>query len=395
MTPERTPQGTQANYPIPVALVCTHDCEDISAWSGIPYYLSRSLVKEPELDVHVVSPLEIPSVRRPFLQRQLDRLLAPEGRIWDHYEPAIMKSVARAAATRVATDRTVFSIFPDPWVYAEKDQPWIFFSDATFAGLRRLYPALGNLHQRSLRNGEAFWRRSVERADGMVFSSDWAARSAIEDYGATPEKVAVIPMGANLDPMPSGETVKTAVSERSRDHLNLLWMGVDWKRKGGKIAVETVRKLRGQGVSATLHVVGCDPPETPPDFVQSHGFLNKRVPADRQMIERLFLDSHFFLLPTVADCTPIVFPEANAFGLPVVTHNIGGTSTMVIPGVNGCLASRDDFIAQATDYIVTTFSDHDKYMRACMAARDDQARRLCWKAFASQLSTFIRERATV
>jgi glycosyltransferase involved in cell wall biosynthesis len=50
----------------------------------------------------------------------------------------------------------------------------------------------------------------------------------------------------------------------------------------------------------------------------------------------------FFILPTRADCTPIVIAEAFSAGVPVLASNTGGISSLVKEGVNGFLFAQDD-----------------------------------------------------
>lgn len=391
MTEGAVAEDSRADRRIPVALVSAHDTGDVSAWSGIPFFMSQCLRRVEGLDVRTVSPLSAPSApRRAPVLRWIDRLLHPARRIWPHYEPAAMKSTAREAMARVYPGEIVFSIFPDPWVEADSGNPWVFFSDATFASLRRLYPALNKLHPRTVRRGERFWAKAVKRADAMIFSSDWAAQSAINDYGASPTRVRVIPLGVNLDPVPSRGEVAEIVSQRDPTALSLLWIGVDWERKGGDEAVRLAAELHNRGIETTLHLVGCTPPAAVPAFVKAHGFLRKGVAEERRRLFELLRTSHFFVLPTLAECAAMVFAEANAFGLPVVTNDVGGNSTVVHDGVNGRVLPVDSFLTGAVDYIERTFRDNDVYLRAVLAAKNDQDRRLTWSSFAAQTADLLR-----
>ena len=60
-----------------------------------------------------------------------------------------------------------------------------------------------------------------------------------------------IEFGANID---NQDVVEHTFNYT--DHLHVLFLGVDWVRKGGEIAVKTCRLLNGNGIKTTLHVVG-------------------------------------------------------------------------------------------------------------------------------------------
>ncbi len=46
------------------------------------------------------------------------------------------------------------------------------------------------------------------------------------------------------------------VSSRAMDELELLYVGRDWERKGGPMAVDVARLLHESGHKVRLHVVG-------------------------------------------------------------------------------------------------------------------------------------------
>ncbi|MGN6530520.1 MAG: glycosyltransferase, partial [Ginsengibacter sp.] len=90
-----------------------------------------------------------------------------------------------------------------------------------------------------------------------------------------------------------------------------------------------VKYLNEKYVKTELTIVGCSPPErvSLPDFVHVHGFIDKSKKEGKNLINKLYSENHFFILPTIAECTPVVFSEANSFGLPVITTNTGGISS--------------------------------------------------------------------
>ena len=139
-------------------------------------------------------------------------------------------------------------------------------------------------------------------------------------------------------------------TEKNKDELNLLFLGVDWKRKGGDKAVSVCKKLNEMGIKTTIFIVG--PKEIPQEvndlpFVSYLGFLNKNKPMEYDKLMDIIKKCHCLLLPTVAECSAIAFAESSAFGLPVFSHNTGGVSNYVQDGKNGYLfplsSSSSDF----------------------------------------------------
>ena len=108
-------------------------------------------------------------------------------------------------------------------------------------------------------------KRALDVSKGIILSNHWAKKEAIEFYGIDENKIEVIPFGANID----DDTIKTTPHEG----INLLFIGVDWERKGAQTAIECVEKLNeiDSSTKYTLHLVGCNSPYeiTPPQCCHS------------------------------------------------------------------------------------------------------------------------------
>lgn len=128
----------------------------------------------------------------------------------------------------------------------------------------------------------------------------------------------VAPIGANLDQIPL-----TLKGRPSAPPLKLLWVGMDWSRKGGDDCLAVLDGLLAAGVEAELHVVGCAPPRHHPRMI-SHGVFRKDVPEEQARLVKLYEESHLFLFPTRADMSPCVMAAAAAAGLPSMATITGG-----------------------------------------------------------------------
>lgn len=217
--------------------------------------------------------------------------------------------------------------------FLQTDIPLVLVEDATFALLHNYHPHYSNLLPRSISEAHTITSQAFQRATLLVFSSEWAAQSAIEDYGISTEKVHVIPFGANIEQVPNPQN---GIAKPRSSHCKLLFVGVDWWLKGGDIAVETLLSLEKQGIEAELTICGCRLPRSiTHKCLKVIPHLNSNDPQQRQVLAELYAQADFFLLPTRNDCTPCVFCEANAFGLPVITTDTGGVTCVIKDGING------------------------------------------------------------
>lgn len=158
---------------------------------------------------------------------------------------------------------------------------------------------------------------------GLMPWSSWAAQSMIRDYGASPDRVHVVPPGIDLDQWsPSHQDA----SGRRR----LLFVGADFERKGGPLLLDVYRRhLRDE---CDLHLVTRSPVEPEPG-VQVYSDL--KIGDGR--LRELYQSSDVLVIPTLADCFSMAALEAMACGLPVVISGVGGIPEIVVDGETGML----------------------------------------------------------
>jgi glycosyltransferase involved in cell wall biosynthesis len=217
--------------------------------------------------------------------------------------------------------------------YVETDIPIIYMTDASFQQLQGYYPSFSNLANYNIRQGIELDKKAFQKAAHCMLASEWTKNSAVNDYGIEPGKISVVPCGANLDKIPATSDLYNPATDQYR----LLFLGVEWGRKGGDIALETFQLLKKQGIPAHLHIIGCVPPVdiSGEKDITVIPFLDKSKEEDVKKLESIFLQTHFLLLPTRAECAGIVFSEASAFGIPSITTDTGGVTTYIRNGMNG------------------------------------------------------------
>jgi glycosyltransferase involved in cell wall biosynthesis len=172
--------------------------------------------------------------------------------------------------------------------------------------------------------------------------------------------------------------------------LELLWVGIDWVRKGGGIVVDCLHDLRRSGIDAHLTVCGCVPPFGQSDpHITVIPFLDKRDPAQQQTLSGLFLRAHFFVFPTRAEAFGIVVAEASAHGVPSLAADTGGVSGVLSDGENGFLLP---FNASGADYasrMRVCIADRATYANLVRSSRDAFEDRLNWDAWGKSMRSVM------
>lgn len=368
-----------------LAYVTTYDSRTLKGsneWSGTGYYMAQSLQNQ-SIPIEYIGPLQdaiaLKAVRK-FKRHYYE--LFKQTNYQKDADPLTLKHYACQVAKNLKSSQSdiVFSATVNPIAYLECKQPIAFWADGTFANIQNFYPLYSNLPERVIKDWHQMERLALQKSKLAIYSSDWAAQSAINDYGADPGKVKVVPFGSNTDSPFDSETIEDVIASRSSDHCKLLFLTVDWVRKGGNVAFQVAKKLNQSGLRTELTVVGCQPQidESLPDFVKALGFISKSTNAGKKKIQDLILDSHFLLLPTLADCTPIVLCEANGLGVPCLSTNVGGIPTTVRNGLNGQLFDVNADTTEYCQYILDLFADYSNYRKLAYSAFREYKSRLNW-----------------
>jgi len=376
-----------------LAYVTRYDPFDVkNAWSGTGYFILETL-RRYGFDVEPIGPLRYPL--RPLVigRRAFYRYLARQNYLWPE-APPIAKGMAAEVARVLDNGRFDVVFAPDlvPVAYLGGDWPLVTWIDATFPNLRDFHPrySTATMAKASVRDAMNLHARAIARASACLFASDWAAASAMEDFGADPGKVHVIPFGANLVGLPSDAEVLDAISQRPRNACSLLFVGVDWERKGGSIALEIAEALNRLGLPTKLTIVGRAPhiPARFARFVEVRGYLDKQA-GGMEELSSLYKRSHFLVHPARVEAFGVVHCEANAFGVPTLSTAIGGVPTVVRAGVSGMLFEPHAPPETYVSAISRLFADYGSYVRLARASRREFEKRLNWDVVGASLKSLL------
>ena len=222
-------------------------------------------------------------------------------------------------------------------------------------------------------------KKAVKSTSINIFASNWAKLSAISFYKLNSDDTKVLPFGANIP----NSKIKQKVFANKNDTINITFSGVDWKRKGGDIAVGAVKKLVKDGYNVKLTICGIkknDLEISKYDFIENLGFLNKNNSEDLEKYLKMWENTDILLLPTRAECAGIVFNEASAYGVPTITTNTGGVADYVKNNINGYRLSLD---AKADDYavLIENLIDNNRLTSLSKGAIDLYNKTNSWKAW--------------
>ncbi len=180
----------------------------------------------------------------------------------------------------------------------------------------------------------AYEKQVYHGVETIFAMSEYLRQSFIRDFDVPAERVVTIGCGINLEVIPA------YLADKRYDSRELLFVGVDFPRKGGPQLLEAFRGVRGRWPDARLHLVGPRELVVPPrlrEGVVFHGFLSKKDPAHRAELDRLFRQCCLFAMPSLYEPFGIAPLEAMAHQIPCVVTNGWALKEMVVPGETGDL----------------------------------------------------------
>ena len=307
---------------------------DKKSWSGTSYYTYQEILKNNDVEIF--------HFNWPWLLREWLTTQKSINRRWFKRQTVVefLKAYAKYFSKQLTKElkkRPVDVLFVSASsqliAYVETAIPIIYMTDATFQQLQGFYPYFSNLADYNNRQGIELDKKAFLKTSHCMLASDWNKYSAITEYGMDEKHISVVPCGANLDLIPAKKDLNFEASGQCR----LLFLGVEWERKGGDIALETFQLLQQKGMNPHLHIIGCVPPYdlSNEKNVTVIPFLDKNKKEDFQQLNSIFLATDFLLLPTRAECAGVVFSEASAYGIPSITTDTGGVNTYVKNAING------------------------------------------------------------
>lgn len=379
--------------PLRLMYATSMDPTDVRAWSGTVRFIAKSL-EDQQVQMRYLGDLQRTRVLLRKAVNKVQHWISPDSIFPVERTTAMAKRFAGQIGEALAESDcdVVFSPSSIPVALLHCDRPKVFYTDATFAGILDLYPEYRNYPKRYLQQGHDLEREALRSCDLAIYSSEWAARTAVEHYDADPSRIRVVPFGCNLDRIPARSRIEQVIDSRPVERCELLFLAVSWERKGGDIALRTAEHLHAQGLAVRLTIVGCTPPVAKlPSYVEVVPFIAKNTAAGQRRIANLIQRSHFLLLPTRADCSPIVFSECNAFGVPCITTAVGGTPSSVRNGVNGLAlpleADADAYAAAIAELMIAP----ERYRALAHGALNEHHERLNWNSAGLTLRRHLEE----
>jgi glycosyltransferase involved in cell wall biosynthesis len=220
--------------------------------------------------------------------------------------------------------------------------------------------------------------RRLAQATGVFAMSQWMADDVIA-RGVPPQRVRVIHAGLSSAPEPVRDPDEPMQGR-------LLFVGLDFLRKGGDAVFAAAQLLRDRGHDVRLTMVG---PANWPLAGSPPSWVDFRGPVSAHVLRTLWAKHDVFLMPSRFEAYGIAIIEALAAGVPSIAYNAYAMPEFIRHGETGLLV--DEVEAEALADAVLKILDEPAYLQRVAAARAEILDRHDWDRAAERMIAFIRE----
>ncbi|MBV8987163.1 MAG: glycosyltransferase family 4 protein [Solirubrobacterales bacterium] len=278
---------------------------------------------------------ELPLVQKRLIQL---RCIAPGRDRWRRragLSPATFKALTKLTERELRAREGAFDVILQLYcVFAagrvDIGRRYALYLDATAALTRRDFPEGAPIGRRPHRRWFAMEQAAYHRAGRLFPTSEWVRQSLIEDYRVDPARLVVAGAGSNV--------VAEPIIDRRWDQRVALFVGLDWKRKGGPVLLRAWRQVRDVLPDAELWIAG-----TRSAYGKDgEGGVRWFGRVDQGRLAALYREASVFVLPSLFDPFPHVLREAMSHGLPCISTPTGGTAEIIKDGHDGILVPAGD-----------------------------------------------------
>ena len=233
------------------------------------------------------------------------------------------------------------------------------------------------------------YEKSVYDSMNLIFTmSEFLRQSFINDFEVPSEKVITIGAGINLDELPE-------YVEKRYDKKKIVFIGIDFVRKGGYLLLEAFQNVRKKYPEAELDIIGPALDSVRADLslktnVNFHGRLNKTNPNHLAKFNSIISEASLFVMPSLYEPFGIAPLEAMAYKTPCLLPNNWAFPEMVKPGWNGDLFNQGD-IKDLELKITYYLSKENELFEMGKNAKEFVKKHYTWDAVIEKMKKFLIE----
>lgn len=352
-----------------------------TTWSGTCYGLYTSLSKFFEVeDIRISENKLSPIIRRLnrflkdkyklkynlFVKETLNnRLLLTN--LLQHKEPGIVFQFSEAFLDLKNYPSYIFQDLSQVYVkYLSKDNQKVF----EYSGF---YP----FSKSSIRERAYMQKEYYKNCKGIFTMGEWCKKDIVARCNVSPDKVHAVGGGINLD--------INLIHPTNRTNNKILFVGKDFKRKGGYIVYEAFKLLKEDIQDLELYIAG---PSENPIKSPINGYYYMGL-CNHEQLSTLFNKCDIFCMPSYFEAYGLVFIEALCYGLPCIGRNVYEMPYLIKEGENGYLLKEDN--PKELSCLIRKLLNDEGIKQNVLALKDVYIKEYSWNNVALKISNIIKK----
>ena len=302
-----------------------------------------------------------------------------------YFDPAYRRALTQAAKHVTVTSPFLLQLghmFSLPDAFPQKKS--ISYHDGNLSELLNSGFGLSGVSRQRIDQAFRYEEEVAGQMTAIFTFSEYLRQSFIFDYHVPADRVFNVGGGINLTEFPPANPHKNYTAPR------ILFIGIEFVRKGGPQLLDAFRIVREVLPAAELHIVGPAKIENSSAGVVFHGRLSKTDAGQKQKLESLFRECTLFVLPALYEPFGIAPLEAMLYQLPCLVTDAWALREAVTPGVNGDLVARGSIDSLSTK-IIQLLSNPERLAAMGQQGRELVLRQYTWSAVAGRMSAAIAD----
>lgn len=339
-----------------------------TAWSGTNYSLYKALCKH-----YNVRDVNLSGNR--WLNALMRRLLRLDGTSMEYYRRHLLGKKLRSTKGDIFQFSEVLSDNETrkTYMYVDNTVSYVNF-------MRNQMPDTFAVSAFQDTDSEIFSRREKEQNEYIrncsgLFTMGFWLRDWLIQQGFPANKIHAVGGGINVD--------NHLINPQSKTHNKILFVGKDFKRKGGYITYEAFKLLREEGKEVELYVIG--PMQNPiKEPVDGYHFIGQ-LPFNEEA--RYYNMCDVFCMPSYFEAYGLVFVEALTFGLPCIGRDCYEMPYFIKDGKTGLLLKKDE--PQELASLMLQILNNESFSQNVISNRKQYIQEYSWSAVAERISKVI------
>lgn len=350
-------------------------------WSGINFKMHEQLSRYFEINyIGAINPKSY-IVKRVI--SKLKRTIGLKGE-FHFFSEQRLNIISKEIQTKLnSTADMNFFFGQTPWVNCQFNQKYALYMDACFPTYMEIYKDKLTFNDRDLARISKSEEQWLSKAETIFIGSDWAWNEMQKHYDMLREK--------QKKTIWTGGNIAIPDEDIFDNTKNLLFISLNFEKKGGFIAVDAFKLLKAKYPNLTLTIIGQKPPAgiLAIEGINYAGFLNKNKAEHLDIFIKVLSKSFMLIHPTVMDTMGAVIIEAGYYGCPAIAPRSFGIPELIKENETGYLVNTPFKSEDFADTISKLFDNQSLYLKMRKSVREHTINTLSWNAIGKVMSQRI------